>query len=58
MSLAVIDRGVHGPATGRRPIRVNIRRKPWSEAVVSKAKDRADSRLCCALGREEAQVLT
>jgi hypothetical protein len=28
------------------------------EAVVSKAKDRADSPLCRALGREEAQVLT
>jgi hypothetical protein len=33
-------------------------RKPWSEAVVSKAKDRADSSLCRALGLEEAQVLT
>ena len=28
------------------------------EAVVSKAKDRADSRLFSALGREEAEVLT
>jgi hypothetical protein len=27
------------------------------EAVVSKAKDRADSPLCRALGRDEAQVL-
>jgi hypothetical protein len=54
-------------------MRHNIRRKPWSvprfrlrqaysatgsEAVVSKAKDRADSPLCCSLGRKEAQVLT
>jgi hypothetical protein len=28
------------------------------EAVASKAKNRADSPLCRALGREEAQVLT
>ncbi len=28
------------------------------EAVVSKAQDRADSPLCRALGREEAQVPT
>jgi hypothetical protein len=28
------------------------------EAVVSKADDRADSRSCRALGREEAQILT
>jgi hypothetical protein len=28
------------------------------EAVVSKAKDRADSPLCRALGRDEIQVLT
>jgi len=38
-------RGARLPAAGR------------DEAVISKAKERADSRSCRALGREEAQVL-
>ncbi len=43
-------------------MRVNIRRSRGAclacEAVVSKAKDRADSPLCRALEREVVQVLT
>jgi hypothetical protein len=43
-------------------LRVNIRRSRGArlacEAVVSKAKDRADPPLCRALGGEKALVLT
>jgi hypothetical protein len=49
-------------AITRPPMRVNISASRGAclacEAVVRKAKDRADSPLCRALGREEEQVLT
>jgi hypothetical protein len=52
-----------GPAAAhkRQPNDAGVERafpRPRDEAVVSKAEDRADSSLCRALGREEAQVLT
>jgi hypothetical protein len=53
-----LDRGVpHRRQLKAQAVERAFRQLP-DEAVVSKAKDRADSARCRALGREEAQALT